>query len=414
MDAKTRNRERLQHWISNRLRLVTRSIAFYPALLSVGFLFLAVLFVAIDQSEAGKRLKEQVGWLRLQDATTARTTVSVVAAGILSLTVFTFSMVMVILNQAASQMSNRVLDKLIGNRYQQVVLGCYIGTIVYALFLLSTISDTQNGVSVPALGTYLLIALAIIDIFLFIYFLHYITQSVKYAVVIGRIREQSERLLRKNRIAEKQEWRHPDGSVPVPAQQSGIFDGFDEKGLLRLASRAGIIVTLAEVSDTYLLEGTPILWLPDIPQAYDPEFILELQSLLFQADNEADALNYYKGFRQLTEVAVKALSPGVNDPGTAVESLQALAELFAVRLRLDPGNLLRDEAGAPRVLIREHSSAALAERSFWAIWDYGQDDRTVRRELKRILGQLLRVKREPALERLLAAVEIRMKEAGQE
>ncbi|RYY66752.1 MAG: DUF2254 domain-containing protein [Chitinophagaceae bacterium] len=410
---KTR-KQRLQHWIFSRLRLVTRSIAFYPALMSLGFLLLAVLLVSVDASKAGLRLKANVEWLRLKDATTARTMISVAAAGILSLTVFTFTMVMVILNQAASQMSNRVLDKLIGNRYQQVVLGCYIGTIIYALFLLSTISDEQAGAFVPALSTYLLIVLTIVDIFLFIFFLHYITQSVKYAVVIGRIRRQTEKVLRQNCLSDKAEWKIPEGAIPVAAPQSGIFDGFNQKGLLHLADSAGIRITLAEVSDTYLLEGAPILWLPDIPEARDPRLLEQLQLLLFQADNETDALNYYKGFRQLTEVAVKALSPGVNDPGTAVESLQALSELLSLRMRLDPGNVLCGEDGTVRVLTREHSLAALVDRSFCAVWDYGHSDRTVRRELKRLLLQLLAIRQEPALQRLLHSVELRLKEAGQE
>ena len=89
-------------------------------------------------------------------------------------------MVMIALNQAASQMSNRVLSSMIENRFQQIVLGFYIGTIVYALFLLSTIRDINSGVYVPALSIYLLILLTVIDIFLFIYFLDYVTQTVKY------------------------------------------------------------------------------------------------------------------------------------------------------------------------------------------------------------------------------------------
>ena len=80
-------------------------------------------------------------------------------------------------------MSNRVLNSMIENRFQQVILGIYIGTIVYALFLLSTIRDISSGIYVPAFSIYLLILLTVIDIFLFIYFLDYVTQTVKYETV---------------------------------------------------------------------------------------------------------------------------------------------------------------------------------------------------------------------------------------
>jgi uncharacterized membrane protein len=151
---------------------ITGSIAFYPALLAIGFLFLTWMMLVIDYSEWGKSIKSNTSWLSLKDATTARSIISTIAGAIISLTVFSFSMVMIVLNQAASQMSNRVLSSMIGNRFQQTVLGFYIGTIVYSLFLLSTIRDIDSGVYVPALSIYLLILLTVIDIFLFFRLCH--------------------------------------------------------------------------------------------------------------------------------------------------------------------------------------------------------------------------------------------------
>ncbi|MFT6203556.1 MAG: putative membrane protein, partial [Spirosomataceae bacterium] len=178
---------KLQAWIKRRYYDTVNSIAFYPAFIALVFLGVAYGSITLDFSELGKSLKSTFSWLTLRDADTARVIISTILAGILSLTVFSFSMVMIVLNQAASQMSNRILDKLIGNRFQQMILGVYIGTIVFALFLLSTIRDIESHLYIPVLSTYLLIIFAVFDIFLFIYFLHYITQSVKYEVIINRI-----------------------------------------------------------------------------------------------------------------------------------------------------------------------------------------------------------------------------------
>ena len=149
---------------------VTESIAFYPAIIAIGFLLLSWVMIEIDFSTWGKNLKSGINLLSLKDASTARSIISTIAGAVLSLTVFSFSMVMIVLNQAASQMSNRVLSSMISNRFQQIVLGFYIGTIVYALFLLSTIRDVDSGIYIPALSIYLLILMTVIDIFLFIYF----------------------------------------------------------------------------------------------------------------------------------------------------------------------------------------------------------------------------------------------------
>jgi uncharacterized membrane protein len=236
------------------------SIAFYPAFIAFVFLALSYLMISLDFSEPGKQIKAQMEWLKLKDATTARSIISVIAAGILSLTVFSFTMVMVILNQAASQMSNRVLDKLIGNRFQQIVLGFYIGTIVYSLFLLSAIRDIDSGIYVPALSTFLLIAFAVIDIFLFIYFLHYITQSVKYSVIIHRIQKQTKKALQAtcSLSIEPEAIKIMDGS-PVFTPEAGIFEGFDQSSLLDIAKKEDCVFSFLFTPGSFLLKGVPVL-----------------------------------------------------------------------------------------------------------------------------------------------------------
>jgi uncharacterized membrane protein len=102
----------------------------------------------------------------MKDAAAARLLAFTIAGGMLSFTVFSFSMVMIVLNQTASKMSNRILETIIRNRFQQIVLGCYIGTVTYSLFLITAIRDPDSGVYVPALSTYLLILFAIVGVFL--------------------------------------------------------------------------------------------------------------------------------------------------------------------------------------------------------------------------------------------------------
>ena len=113
-------------WIDRYYHKIVGSIAFYPAIIAILFLAFSIGMVAFDFSEIGKNLKSNLKWLSLQDAGTARSIISTVTGSIISLAVFSFSMVLIILNQTASQLSNRILDELIGNRFQQIVLGIYI------------------------------------------------------------------------------------------------------------------------------------------------------------------------------------------------------------------------------------------------------------------------------------------------
>src|SRR5699024_11894337 len=112
-------KKNINKWFRVTYAKITESIAFYPAIISLGFLLLSWIMLSIDFSEWGKDLKSNLN-VSLKDADTARTIISTVAGAIISLTVFSFSMVMIVLNQAASQMSNRVLSSMIRSEERRV------------------------------------------------------------------------------------------------------------------------------------------------------------------------------------------------------------------------------------------------------------------------------------------------------
>ncbi|MEP7229557.1 MAG: DUF2254 domain-containing protein [Ginsengibacter sp.] len=377
----------LRIWIAKRYQKIINSIAFYPALIAFSFLILSYLFIAFDFSDAGKQIKSQLHWLSLKDASTARSIISSIAGGIISLTVFSFSMVMIILNQTASQMSNRILDKLIGNRFQQIVLGVYIGTIVFALFLLSTIRDLDSGISVPALSTYLLILLTIVDIFLFIYFLHFITQSVKYEVIIRRIYSETKSKM-KNHCPLKEEGKKdalPANEFFANANSSGVYEGFNKSTLLQLCSKNDCVLHVLKPPGTFVYSNTPLV---RISKKIKDEAATEIANSLYIHDNESIDNNFFYGFRQLMEVAIKALSPGINDPGTAVQCLRALSKLFIFRMNNFPAGQVKDKEGRARIIVEEITPGDMFSICFLPIWKYGKDDLMIQSELLQILTHL--------------------------
>lgn len=375
-------------WLRIHYGKIINSIAFYPALIAIAFLVLSYVVLQFDLSEAGKNIKSQ--WhFSLKDASTARTIAATIAAGILSLTVFSFSMVMILLNQAASNMSNRVLDQLIGNRFHQLVLGFYIGTIVYALFLLSTIRDIDTGIYVPALSVYLLIGLTIIDVFLFIYFIHYITQSIKYETIIQRIYDQTHQALENYCTLQSpaSDFVQDAATYELRAPDSGYFQGFNQKALLQLCEQFDWRIYFQYSVGSFILKGTPILGIQYSVSITKEHIAAVTHSLNFYAGQPFDT-NPYNGFRQLTEIALKALSPGINDPGTAILSLHRLVDLLAYRLQHFPNPVLHDDQGTPRIFLKEPDFTSIFENYLLPIWDYGKGDRLLRQELQKLLLQL--------------------------
>lgn len=377
-------------WLRENYKKVVTSIAFFPAIIALVLLLLSIFMQEFDFSEIGKRFKAHAAWISLQDASTARSIVSTIAGGIISLTVFSFSMVMIVLNQAASQMTNRILDSMIANRFQQFVLGFYIGTIIYALSLLTTIRDIDSGIYVPALSIYLLLIITVADIFIFIYFLHYVTQSVKFQTIIKRVHEETMHALKK-----------PDYHTPsaealllptekyhlVCAEDSGYFQGFNKKRLAKFARENNGVIQFLWPGASYLLAGTPLL------KFYTREELPagKLQDMLMSVDfyhGESLETNPDYGFHQLAEVAIKALSPGINDPQTAVFSLHALADLFSYRMHHPPKTIFEDEDGIARVQTMEWSFEQLFEKMIYPIWFYGKSDHFVQNDLLSMVEQL--------------------------
>ena len=379
----------LSRWLRITYYKVTESIAFYPALIAVGFLLLSWGMLEIDLSEWGKNVKSGFSWLSLKDANTARTIISTIAGAIISLTVFSFSMVMIVLNQAASQMSNRVLSNMIENRFQQIILGFYIGTIVYAMFLLSTIRDIDSSIYIPALSVYLLIFLTIVDIFLFIYFLDYVTQTVKYETVINRVKKQTMQSMLKIFIEnkdEKIEWIDLP-FVEIKAYESNYFQSFNKAKLLEISARENLYINFLYKQTSFLIKGTPFI------RVYSKNTVdnLILEEIASETDfytGQPIDLNPDYGFKQLSEIAIKALSPAINDPDTAVISLYSLSDLFSVKLYANPPDLLIDHKKVTRIHIPSSSFKELFENCIHPIWNYGKKDDYIQIALLNIVEQL--------------------------
>lgn len=376
-------------WIRATSTRLVGSIAFYPAIISLGFLLLSVLMLEIDFSETGKNIKSQLSWLSLRDASTARSILGTIAGGIISLAVFSFSMVMILLNQAASQMSNRMLDSMIGNKFQQIVLGFYIGTIVYSLFLLSTIRDISSGIYVPALSIYLLLLFTVFDIFLFIYFLHYITQSVKYDTIISRIHHQTLNTLKKTCRAGNQVTEMPPGEQQywVKMPSSNYYQGFNKNLLLSFLNDHNLVAHFLFPAGSYILQDVPFMCLYG-DKAPDEDALEQLMLTIDIYRGQPIDKNAYYGYHQLAEVAIKALSPGINDPQTAVLSIHALTDIFRYKLCNYLPLTIANDKGEKKIYMTDWTFEAMFTECYHAIWDYGKNDRYVQNALRQMLDQL--------------------------
>jgi uncharacterized membrane protein len=185
---------------------------------------------------------------------------------------------------------------------------------------------------------------------------------------------------------------------------SGIFEGFEKDNLLKLCEKENWIVSFIYAEGTFVLKGSPFLVITNVT-SISKEWEDKIRVLTNIEDGETIETNFYYGFRQLKEVAVKALSPGINDPGTAILSLQALADLLVYRANHFPLTAFEDSDGIVRITVIEKTFDELLSEYFLPIWDYGKNDRSIRQEIRLILLQLREQVNNPLLNELLQEVE---------
>ncbi|MEJ7827510.1 MAG: DUF2254 family protein, partial [Segetibacter sp.] len=263
-------------------------------------------------------------------------------------------------------------------------------TIVYSLFLLSTIRDITSGIYVPALSIYLLLLFTVVDIFLFIYFLHHVTQSVKFETIIKRIHKKTLHTLQHHCCSEKANIFNPGGqsAKTIYMPSSNYYQGFNKPSLLRFAEKHELLVQMLHSPGAYLLEGSPLLVVFG-NRKLDKEEVDELITATDLYGGQPLDKNAYYGYHQLAEVAIKALSPGINDPETAVLSIHALADLFRFRLYNYLPLTIADEHQVVRIIIKQHSFEELFAECFYPIWKYGKEDRYIQNSLLQMMEQLI-------------------------
>jgi len=314
---------------------ITSSIAFYPSLISVLLLLLSILLLSVETAETTTFFIDNFNYLVISDPDTARSILGTLIGGILSLMVFSFSMVMVLLNQASSNFSPRLLPGLISDKSHQIVLGTYMGTIIYNIIvLISIVSDsdeyTINGLSI--LGG---IILGVVCLGMFIFFIHSISTGIQINNILDRIYTQTKKRL--DHLIDLEKGEHKalkldQGEwLDFKCDRAIYYQGIDVAGMQEALKELEVNVKIIPFKGQYVLPNTVIM-------SYDKELSEEEQERLngyvVYSNNHQAKDNYILGIKQMTEVGVKAMSPGINDPGTAVMTVDYLTELLALRMQL--------------------------------------------------------------------------------
>jgi len=309
------------------------NIAFYPTIISVvGFGF-AFVMMYLESLGASEYLVEKAPSLVVNNSDTARSLLTTFIAGLISIMVFSFSLVMILLNRATNNFSPRLLPGLISNTRHQVILGIYNGTLLYCIFTLVAIVPEEGSKQIPGFSVLLGIILMTFSLGAFIYFIHSISQEIQVNTMMSKVYKTSKKRMEsliKDEEENQTDFEDTSNWETILADGTGYLQDVNLKSLGQLVEDKELMLEIVPVKGAYVLSGIPVIkYKGDVDDALKNEI---LDTIHF-ANDELIEDNYVLAFKQITEIAVKAMSPGINDPGTAINAIDYLTELFAIRMR---------------------------------------------------------------------------------
>lgn len=303
------------------------SIAFYPIMLSLGLFVLALFSVYLDKISIGSSFINEIPFLKIDNENTARELLSSLLTGLISLVTFTFAMVMIVLTQVTTSFSPRLLPDLLNRKGSQVVLGTIIGTIGFIIVVLSNIQTIPTGPEVPAFSVALSMFLGFACLVAFIYFIHKISNEVQIGNILSNIYHTTRYVLDRELSSGSyhENWAEGEEFYLVKSWDSGYFDTITVKQFMKTTGKKGLKLRVLVHQGAYLLKGEPFL---KINKPINPEIQQILEENVIFRHKENIQENFFYSFKHLTEIAVKALSPGINDPGTAIHAIDYLLDLL--------------------------------------------------------------------------------------
>lgn len=380
---------------------------FVPSLMAATAVAAALGTIRLDQVMEAPWVTN-IGFVYTGGAEGARSLLSTVASSMITVAGVVFSITIVALSLAATQFGPRLLRNFMRDRSAQVVLGTFIATFIYCVLVLRTVRGEDGGRGfLPHISVTIAVALSLASLGVLIYFIHHVASLINVAQVAHGVRcdlDQAIDRLFPDRLGhgsadepeEAEPPEPPPGSRMVNARESGYVQVIDSEEVLRLARERGVVVQILHRPGHFVIAGRPLfaLWPgPPVDEALEGALcdatVVGIQRTLTQDMEFA--------IDQLVEVAVRALSPGLNDPFTAITCIDHLgAALCRLAGRRLPSARRCGEDGALRVVAQPLTFDGALRASFSQIRQYGRGSVAVMLRLLETLARVAGCARRPA------------------
>ncbi|WP_216828607.1 DUF2254 domain-containing protein [Alkalihalobacterium elongatum] len=372
--------------LQTKLQQLRSSFLFLPSFYSLIAIALSFLFVQLDYYIFySDRLGNIIPSVFFTDLSLAQTLLGAISASLLTMTTISFSTIMVVLTTYLSQFSPRTLQNFVNDQHTQRILGVFISGFIFAIVTLLLLRE-RDGISLFFSPTVAVIY-AIICVGFFVFFIHHVSLWIQVSNLIHQISINTIKVIQNN-YQNKQEahhdapwddWESDEIKQREPTflyvKKPGYLQLIDLDALIEQAKKDDIIIEMKFQLGDYVDTFTPFLHIWPLANKVDPDRYL---SFFIFGHERATVQDIDFGLTKLVEICLKALSPGINDPNTAISCINELGKVLTA---LGQKNVERafynDDQRALRLMLEQQHFRDYLYRSFYQIRHYAKDDVSV-------------------------------------
>ncbi len=379
-------------WLLNYWNHLRTSFWFVPAMLSMLGITLSLAMIRVDE-QVPEMVITHASWLWARGPDGALSLLSTIAGSMITIAGVVFSITIVALTLASSQFGPRLLRNFMRDPGNQISLGTFIATFLYCLFVIRAVKGGEpEQVFVPFLSITVALFLAVASLGVLIYFIHHVAVSIQaphvVAFVSNDLHDAITRLFpttiqdEKGQASERHDGKDIPGefeknAIPVTASCGGYVQAIAVQELMDLAKSANVLIRVERRPGHFVVKGSPLalVW-PE--QNIDTKLAAKIHETFILGVQRTQEQDVLYALDQLVEIAVRALSPGINDPFTAlgcIDRLGAALRQFGERVVHLPYHY--DEQDVLRVIACPVTFRGMTEAAFNQIRRYGRSDASV-------------------------------------
>ncbi|MES1946131.1 hypothetical protein C84B14_02256 [Salinisphaera sp. C84B14] len=307
---------------------------FIPTVMSIAAAILSFVLTAID-SRIGDAWVAQIPWIYSIQADGARGLLTTVAGSMIGVAGVTFSITIAALSYTTSTLGPRLLTNFMNDRGNQITLGTFVSTFVYCLLLLRVVQagHESNAAFVPHLSLAFSVGMAVASLAVLIYFIHHITESLHVSNVVANVARDLDAAIDGYEARVEADREKPAANLPADFDEQAVAvrangDGYIQNlvfgSLVSTAASHDLVLRIERAPGDFVTAGQTLLWTWPAPRV-DDDIAQTLVNAYAWGRQRTESQDVFFLVNELVEIAARALSPGINDPYTAMGCLDWLS-----------------------------------------------------------------------------------------